>query len=510
MKQINCATNNNGVLLKVQVESSFVSALPSFNIVGMANVTILESKERVKSALDYIGFKFPPKKIIINLSPSEANKNGSHFDLAIALLVALQNNRIQNNFEDFYIFGELGLDGALKDTSSIFPLCLELAQSKKANTPLKILAPLESSESLKKIPNVELYAVKNISEAMEFFNPKNHDRDSYKIQNESLHSKFIEIDNKKYYYEDEYSLDFIDVKGQELAKRASIISAVGGHNIIFNGSPGSGKSMIAKRLPYIMPPLSLEDVLDIAKLDYMQGKKPIFRAIAPFVSPHHSSSLAGVIGGTKIGEIALANNGVLFFDELPYFNKSVLEALREPLQDGIVSISRVNNKVKYNTNFTFVGAMNPCACGNLLSANKNCRCSDIELRRYQNKLSAPIMDRIDLFVNMDESRSDDGPTYSSKAMRKMVFKGFLAQKQRGQSVLNGNLDDKDIQKYCALEDDAQGVLDKAIHSFNLSFRAINKTLKVARSISDLAGSKNIQKEHIIKALSFRNRITISE
>jgi magnesium chelatase family protein len=506
MKQINCASFNNGVLLKVNVESSFVSALPFFNIVGMANVTILESKERVKSALDYIGFKFPPKKIIINLSPSELNKNGSHFDLAIALLVSLQNVRVENNFEDFYIFGELGLDGSLKDSSSIFPLCLELAQQSAKGANIKVLAPIKSCDKLKKIPNISLYGVNNISDAISFFSPQNiNEKENYKIECENLKSDFIEIKEEKYYYDNDYEFDFLDVKGQEIAKQASLISASGGHNIIFNGSAGSGKSMIAKRLPYIMPPLSLSQILNIAKLDCIGGKEPNFKPIAPFVSPHHSSSLAGVIGGTKIGEIALCDNGVLFFDELPHFSKSVLEALREPLQDNVISISRVNNKIKYNTNFVFVGAMNPCPCGNLLSVSKVCKCNDIEINRYKNKLSQPIMDRIDLFVNMDESKCDDKSSCSSKELRAKIFKAFKMQKNRGQKELNANIDDRDISKYCILNDEAQSIFDKAITSFALSFRGINKTLKVARTISDIEENEIIQKVHILQALSYRSR-----
>jgi magnesium chelatase family protein len=263
--------------------------------------------------------------------------------------------------------------------------------------------------------------------------------------------------------------------------------------------------MIAKRLKYITAPMELTEILDIAKMESLQGKHPTFIPQRTFTSPHHSSTKASVVGGTQIGEVALSNHGILFFDELPHYPKSVLEAMREPLEDYEISISRVNNKVKYPTKFLFVCAMNPCPCGNLLSQSKPCRCSDIEKQRYKNKISDPFLDRIDINVVMNEVTKYDTSDVTSKQLHKKVIDAFNIQKRRGQIELNGKLNDMDINKYCILNNDAKNILDLSIEKFTLSFRAINKVLKVGRTIADLDNSANIQSKHIIEALSYRKR-----
>jgi magnesium chelatase family protein len=271
------------------------------------------------------------------------------------------------------------------------------------------------------------------------------------------------------------------------------------------GSPGCGKTMIAKRIPYITHPMTLEEILEKAKLDSLQGKDPNFEPQRKFISPHHSSTKASIIGGTKIGEISLSNNGVLFFDELPHFSKNLLESMREPLEDHSVLVSRVNTKIKHPTKFLFVTAMNPCPCGNLLSKTKNCRCSDLEIQRYKNKLSDPFLDRIDLNVTMEEVSINDTTNISSRQMHGIVKNAFIRQVLRGQSELNGKLNDQDIEKYCTLDEQAQDILQKAIINYQLSFRGINKIKKVARTIADVEDSKNIQSIHILEALSYRKR-----
>ncbi len=267
--------------------------------------------------------------------------------------------------------------------------------------------------------------------------------------------------------------------------------------------------MIAKRLHYILPPVTSDELLDIAKLDSLDGVEPHFSPLRPFRSPHHTSTPASVFGGgshkAQIGEIGLAHNGVLFFDELPHFQKPVLEALREPLEDKKIRISRVNTKVEYPTSFLFIAAMNPCSCGNLLSTSQDCRCSERDIVRYKNRLSDPFLDRIDLYVQMQNINPDDSSSFSSEELHKKVLYAHKKQLLRGQTNLNGQLEDAEIEKYCSLEDDAKSILDQAILHYQLSFRSIKKIQKVARTIADLDNSKNISKSHLLEALSYRRR-----
>ena len=502
MKELKCASLDGFDAVSINVEATFTKGLPGFSIVGLASSSIQESKDRIKSSLLVNEFKFPPLKITVNLSPSELAKSGSHFDLTIALLIALQNEKV--DFDDFYVFGELGLDGSLKDTKSIFVLVLSLAQQGLIKN---VLVPKESAEKISAIPDIDVYAVDNLFEAIEFFNKDS--KSNQKIDNSNFNHNYIKIDDKKYYYKSDYQLDFEDVKGQTIAKKAALIAAAGDHNILYEGSPGCGKSMITKRLRYILAPMSLEEILEKAKLDSLDGKEPDFSPTRVFRSPHHSSTKASIFGGgsskAKIGEVALANNGLLFFDELPHFGKTILEALREPLEDYKILISRVNSKVEYPSKFIFVSAMNPCPCGNLLSSSKECRCSDIEVQRYKNRLSDPFLDRIDLYVTMNEVSSTDKADISSRELHQKVINTFAMQKQRGQENLNGKLSDEEIKRFCSLNSDCQLVLDQAVSSFALSFRSINKILKVARTIADLENSKTIKKAHLLESFSYRKR-----
>ena len=498
MSNLKCASLNGIDAIEVNIESTFTTGLPSFSIVGLASISIQESKERIKSSLLTNNFKFPPKRITINLSPSEIAKKGSHLDCAMALLIALNEKNI--DFENFYVFGELGLDGSLKDTKSIFILILSLAKQGKIKN---ILIPKESIKKISKIPNINIYAVENLQDAIIFFSSKQKDR--YKVINQDFKYNFLTINKTKYYYINEYIYNFSDVKGQSLAIKAALISATGNHNILLQGSPGCGKSMIIKRLKYIMPPMNLIQILEKAKLDSLQLKEPEFKPQRAFISPHHSSTKASIIGGTSIGEIALCNNGILFFDELPHFSKNILESLREPLEDNSILVSRVNTKIKYPTKFLFASAMNPCPCGNLLSTTKECRCSQLEIQRYKNKLSEPFLDRIDLIVTMNEYNKNDTYISHSSDLHKTVLDAFIMQINRGQKELNGKLNEEDILKYCILDKSSNEILENAIDKFNLSFRSINKILKVSRTIADINQSININKIHILEALSYRKR-----
>jgi len=398
-------------------------------------------------------------------------------------------------------FGELGLDGKLKDTSSIFPILLSLADVLDGK---KIIVPKESMHKLSKIPALHLIAVDTLKEAIDVFAEKNI---LCQPTQAIIDAKTIMINNIQYYYQSEFLEDFSDIKGQSRAIRAALISACGMHNILFEGSPGCGKSMSAKRLRYILPPLTLQEILHRAKLDSLVGIEPEFIPLRESRAPHHSATKASVFGGgtksAQIGEIALSHNGILFFDELPHFPKSILEALREPLQDHKVLVSRVNSKIEYKTKFLFIGAMNPCPCGNALSKHKECRCSDLEVKRYKSRLSSPFLDRIELYVQMQEVAIDDSATTSSSLMYERVLLAFKRQKERGQRELNGKLSDSEIEKFCSLDNELKTLLNSAIIRYELSQRAINNIVKVARTIADIEDSDMILKSHLLEALSFR-------
>jgi len=502
MKQLLCATFEGIDAATVDVQFTATKGLPAFTIVGMANTAITESKERVKSALLSNDFTFPPKRLTINLAPSDLRKEGSHFDLPIAALIALGN--FEGDLSSWYVFGELGLDGSVTENTLLYPIILSLANQGIIE---RAIVPRVSLSKLSKIPNITFYGVDSLTETLNLLRaeilPESEGHISSFDFNRLVHKDEI------YYYQEHYPIDFIDIKGQEHAKRSALIAAAGMHNLLLEGSPGSGKSMIAKRLVHIMPPLHNQEMLECAKLEILEGKEPTFSPSRPFRSPHHSSTGASIFGGgshkAQIGEVGLAHGGILFFDELPHFSKTVLEALREPLEDRHIRISRVNTKVTYDANFLFVAAMNPCPCGNLFSAATACRCSDLEINRYKSRLSDPFLDRIDLYVQMHTVSSEDKPSVTSHLLHTKVREAFLRQKMRGQERLNGALNDAEIAQYCPLNDETQPIIDQAIGRFGLSFRAVSRILKVARTIADIEGSKDIEKGHLLEALSYRKR-----
>lgn len=502
MKRVSCATYEGIDAKVVHVESTLTKGLPSFSIVGMASASINEAKERVKSALLSNEFSFPPKRITINLAPSDVKKEGSQFDLSVAVMILL--DQVDSDFSDWFVFGELGLDGSVKENIQLYPLILSLANQKLIQ---KAVVPHAALEKLSKIPNVEFYGVKTLNEATELL--KNQEHATPSIEQSDIAYPFYEIEGEKYYYVKEYEQDFLDVKGQEVAKRAALIAAAGFHNILFEGSPGCGKSMIASRMRYILPPMSSAEILEVAKLDALESKEPKFKPHRNMKAPHNTSTLVSVMGGgshkAMIGEVGLAHRGILFFDELPHFSKIILEALREPMQDNKIRISRANSKVEYPSDFLFIGAMNPCPCGNLLNEKLDCRCSDLEIQRYKNRLSEPFLDRIDLNVVMQSVKADDKASFSSKELHKKVVESHIFAKNRGQNCFNAKLSDAQIEKYCKMSEEAQETLDMAVERFTLSFRSIKKIQKVSRTIADLASCETIEKKHILEALSYRRR-----
>jgi magnesium chelatase family protein len=501
LNTLKCATLDGINAKVISVEATFTKGLPGFAVVGLASSDIQEAKERVKSALLTNEFVFPPLKITVNLSPSDIRKNGSHFDLSLALLIALNKATIED--EDMFVFGELGLDGRVKSSTMLFPIILSL---KEQNLIKKAIVPKEAIGYLSHISGVDFIAVETLVEAISVIKDKNYISNTKRFDYDA---KSFEINSTKYYYKEHYGSDFADVKGQMIAKRAAMIAAAGMHNFLMEGNPGCGKSMIAKRLKYILPPLQEEEILSIAKHQFLDGVVPTFDAIRPMRSPHHTATSASIFGGgsvsAKIGEVALAHYGVLFFDELPHFSKNILEALREPLQDKKVHIARVNAKIEYDADIMFVAAQNPCPCGNLLSKTKSCRCSEMEIKRYKNKLSDPFLDRIDVFVVMQEVSSDDKADITSKQMHSSVIEAFKRQKHRGQIRLNGKLKEDEIERYCILSNDAQSILDNAVAKFALSHRSIASIKKVARTIADINAHSEIEKRDILEALSYRRR-----
>ncbi|GHV59837.1 Fis family transcriptional regulator [Campylobacterota bacterium] len=500
VKQIRSATLESASAKEIYLEASFTRALPAFAIVGLADEAIKEAKDRVRSALILSGYQFPPLKITVNLFPSDLKKSGSQMDLAIALLIALDNQPV--DFGDYFCFGELGLDGTVRSSPAIFALALSLAVQGVLR---RVVCDPQSAEQIARIPNVEVYAVSTLNEAIGFFR---REIEVKPTPSSSFSAAKITVDHD-YYYENGFENDFADVRGQKIAKRAALIAAAGFHNMILSGAPGCGKSMIIKRMRGILPPMSLAEVLAQASMDSLEGKTPAFKALRPLRHPHHTATRASIFGGgsreSKMGESALSSGGILFFDELPHFPKQILEALREPLEDNKLLISRVNSKIVYETNFLFAAAMNPCPCGNLYSATKECRCNEIEKSRYQNRLSEPFLDRIDLFVQMAESDPKAASGEDSAAFRQSVFAAFVRQKERGQSALNGKLDDQGTARFCLFDHEAEDMLIDAATRFGLSARKVGKTRRVARTIADLDGSELIAKPHLLEALSFRKR-----
>ncbi len=501
VNRLTCATLEGVNAQVIEVEATFTKGLPGFAVVGLASSDIQEAKERTKSALLTNEFVFPPLKITVNLSPSDLKKSGTHLDLAMALLIAMHKTVVEE--EGLFVFGELGLDGKVKTSSMLFPLVLSL---KEQGLIKRAIVPKESITYLSHISGVDFIAVESLSEAIEILKSKNFKAN---VQAFSYESESFTVKEMPYYFERKYESDFIDVKGQSVAKRASLIAAAGMHNFLMEGNPGCGKSMIAKRIKDILPPLFEEEILSIAKHQFLDGVTPNFSALRPIRSPHHTATSASVFGGgssvAKIGEVALAHKGILFFDELPHFSKAVLEALREPLQDKKVHIARVNAKIEYEADIMFVAAQNPCPCGNLLSKRKSCRCSEVEIKRYQNKLSDPFLDRIDIFVVMQEVNSTDKGDIDSAQMHEKVIEAFKMQKLRRQERLNGKLTEEEIERYCQLDSDANAILENAIGKFGLSHRSIASVKKIGRTIADLNKHMEIEKSDILEALSYRRR-----
>ena len=486
----------------VEAEIDVINSLPNISIVGLPDNAVSEAKERIRSAIKNSGFTFPRGRVVINLAPADIKKEGTYFDLPMAVGILLEEGLIETeNIKNCAFIGELSLDGSLRGVNGILPLVSEL-ESKNIET---IFVPQENAKEAALTGGGNIIGINHLRDIVSHFTDSPIPPTKVDIQ-EYLNSQ-----------EDDYIYDFKDVKGQEKTKKALEIAAAGGHNLLMTGSPGSGKTLMAKCIPSILPPLELSEAFELTKIYSIAGllspDKPLMNK-RPFRTVHHTASANGIIGGginPKPGEITLAHRGVLFLDEMVEFPRNVLETLRQPLEDGEIVISRTKMSIKYPAHFMLVGAMNPCPCGFLGDKEKQCTCSDTQIQRYQSRLSGPLLDRIDLVINVPRLTTDEliqkGESEPSAKIRERIVRARKIQAQRYKNdgiLTNSELTTKLIKKYCVLSDKCTEILKFAAQKYNLSGRKYNRILKLARTIADLDNSENITELHISQALQYKS------
>ncbi len=494
---------------EVSVETDVVNLLPAMAIVGLPDTSVNEARDRVKSAIKNSGYTFPSRKVVVNLAPADLKKAGTGFDLPIAIGIIIEEEVLTSEqVKDYAFIGELSLDGAIRAVPGVLPLVLGLKDAGIKN----VIVPMANAKEAALNGSVNVYGAEHLTDVV------NHFTQTPLIQTKIDIEKYL-----KEQMESDYPFDFRDVKGQQKAKRALEIAAAGGHNILMTGSPGSGKTLMAKCFASILPPLELEEALELTKIYSICGllspDEPLM-VKRPFRAVHHTASANGIIGGgstPKPGEITLANRGVLFLDEMVEFPRQVLEVLRQPLEDGEIVISRAKHSIKYPANFMLLGAMNPCPCGFLGDKEKQCTCTDFQINRYKAKLSGPLLDRIDIQIDVPrltpaELLASTEAEEDSAAIRQRVIKARKIQSERykNENILtNSELTSDLLKKYCQIDEKSKELMKVAIVKYQLSGRKYDRVLKLARTIADLDGSENITQLHLMQALQYKMDISNS-